>query len=298
VRTLAWVGEGVGGVAVSPDGARVAVGPRTAGHPKDPQALVLDAATGQELHRVPGFPHVGFHPTSGHLVTSRAFGGATQWDAGTGSEIWSTRFSAPRDPGMLAAPTGRCLATAPDGSRLAIWDLRAGGIQLWNATDGTPLGVIDTGRSLVSAIDFSPDGARLAVAAFDGVTVWDVQSRTSVAWGERAPGALAVAFSPNGQWLATAENDRTVRLRDAATGREVRRFVGTALRVSVLCFSPDGTRLVTGGPDRTVRVWDVETGRELLSLPGVTEAVTGLAWDGKSGRIYALDHAVRLWGAK
>ena len=114
-------------------------------------------------------------------------------------------------------------------------------------------------------------------------------------WAEGAPGAVAVGFSPNGQWIATADTDRTVRLREVATGREVRHFAGPSHRVKALCFSPDGTRLATGGADRTVRVWDVETGRELLLLPGVMEPVSGLAWDGKNDRIYALDHAVRVW---
>jgi WD40 repeat protein len=169
-------------------------------------------------------------------------------------------------------------------------------VQLWNPADGSARGVLDTGTAFAYAIEFSPDGGRLAVAAADAVTVWDLQSRSRVQWDEVPRGAVAVAFSPTGAWVATAETDRTVRLREAATGRVVRQFVGTGLRVNVLCFSPDGTRLVTGGADRAVRVWDVESGRELLSLPGVAEAVTGLAWDARNDRVYALDHAVRVWG--
>jgi WD40 repeat protein len=94
----------------------------------------------------------------------------------------------------------------------------------------------------------------------------------------------------------TVDRDRKVRLREAATGREVRTFIGNSGRVTVAIFSPDGTRVVTGGADRTVRVWDVESGRELLALAGPTRVVWGLAWDDKHDRLYALDHSVRVWG--
>ena len=297
VRTLAWVGEGVGGVAVSPDGSYVAVGPRTVDCATDAKVRILDAATGRERHRVPGWPDLGFHPTSGLLATSQPAGGLTLWNPNTGSEVWHKPFSAPRRLGVVIAPGNRRLALSSDGSHLAIWDRRAGGVELWDA-DGTDLGVIDTGNAFVNALDFSPDGARLVVATSETVLMWDVRSRERVSWAEGARGAHAVCFSPNGQFVVSADTDRAVRLRETATGREVRQFVGTTLRASALCFSPDGTRLVTGGADRTVRVWDVESGRELLSLPGVTEGVSGLAWDAKNDRIYALDHAVRVWGTQ
>jgi WD40 repeat protein len=126
--------------------------------------------------------------------------------------------------------------------------------------------------------------------------LWDLATRT------RLPcpiggGVLAVAYSPDGRWLATVETDRTVRLRNAETGQLVRPFIGTTTGVVTVAFSPDGRRLATGGLDKTVRIWDVESGNELLSLAGPTEVIQSLAWDRTGDRLYVLDDAVRVWSA-
>jgi WD40 repeat protein len=296
VRTLAWVGEGMGGLSVSLDGARVALGPRTGALATNAHALVLDAGTGREVHRVPCWYDVGYQPDSGRLAARRP-GGMAVYDPLTGSEVWNKPYPEPRAPGTALPLPGRRLALSANGALVAVWDRRAGGLQLWTA-DGAPVGPIDTGPDMVHAIEFTPDSARVAVATSKTVALWDVAQRARLEWGAGLPGATALAFSPKGPWLATVDRDRTVRLRVATTGQEIRAFSGNALQVNALAFSPDGTRLVTGGSDRTVRVWDVESGRELLALPGVTHPVTGVAWDGPRDRIFALDHAVRVWGTK
>ena len=80
---------------------------------------------------------------------------------------------------------------------------------------------------------------------------------------------FAVAFSPGGKLLASADGDGTVRLWNPATGRSV----GAPLRASTrggvraVAFSPDGKLLATGGADGTVRLWNTATRRPVgLSL--------------------------------
>ena len=64
------------------------------------------------------------------------------------------------------------------------------------------------------------------------------------------------AFSPDGRRLATASFDRSIKLWDTATGRDVFTVRGHTAGVVSLVFSPDGNRLVSGGIDHTARVWD------------------------------------------
>ena len=74
---------------------------------------------------------------------------------------------------------------------------------------------------------------------------------------------LGFTFSPDGTRLASAGEDRTARLWDAATGALLATCRGHASKVLGVAFSPDGARLVTTSADGTVRQWDAATGREV-----------------------------------
>jgi WD40 repeat protein len=63
---------------------------------------------------------------------------------------------------------------------------------------------------------------------------------------------FAVAFSPDGQSIVTGGEDKTARVWDAATGREVLKLSGHSENVEVVAFSRDGRLIVTGSWDKTV----------------------------------------------
>jgi WD40 repeat protein len=67
-----------------------------------------------------------------------------------------------------------------------------------------------------------------------------------------------VAFSQNGQWVASGGEDNTVKLWDAEAGGEpLHTFRGHGSVVSRVAFSPDGRRLASASFDKTVKVWDL-----------------------------------------
>ena len=77
-----------------------------------------------------------------------------------------------------------------------------------------------------------------------------------------------MAFSPDGQRLASASDDQTVKIWDSATGKELFSLKGHAGGVRSVAFSPDGQRLASASLDQTVKIWDSATGKELFALKG------------------------------
>jgi WD40 repeat protein len=92
---------------------------------------------------------------------------------------------------------------------------------------------------------------------------------------------LAVALSPDSNYVATGSRDKSAKLWELSTGREVRSFLGHTASVISLEFSRDGKYLITGNGDKTARIWEVATGKEILSVQPDDERVTGVAFDPK-----------------
>jgi WD40 repeat protein len=113
----------------------------------------------------------------------------------------------------------------------------------------------------------------------------------------------SAAFSPDGRTIVTASADKTARLWDAATGKEIARLKGHDGIVISAAFSPDGKTLVTASDDKTARIWDVATGREIAVLRGHKNAI-GLAEFSPDGRSVvttsfdlpnAVENEARVW---
>jgi WD40 repeat protein len=67
----------------------------------------------------------------------------------------------------------------------------------------------------------------------------------------------SVAFAPDCRTLASGSEDRTVKLWDSDTGRELATLPGHGSTVYSVAFSPDGQTLASGGREGVVRLWDV-----------------------------------------
>jgi RNA polymerase sigma factor (sigma-70 family) len=111
-------------------------------------------------------------------------------------------------------------------------------------------------------------------------------------------GVTAVAFSPDGKWVAgSTTGEEVVFLWDAATGQEVRRFKGQIKDIVTNCmtFSRDGTLIAAGGGERAY-IWDVATGKKLHEFE-VEPSVTSVAFspDDKIVAAATSDKGIYLW---
>jgi WD40 repeat protein len=109
-----------------------------------------------------------------------------------------------------------------------------------------------------------------------------------------------VAFSPNGQLVASASEDKTVRLWNAKTGEQMQKLEGHKGYVYSVAFSPNGQVVASASSDETVRLWNAKTGEQVQKLDGHERAIHCVAFspDGKVVVSASSDLTVRLWDAK
>jgi WD40 repeat protein len=200
------------------------------------------------------------------------------WDLETAKELWQARLAAPAYfPGLSA--DGSTLVTADNGGTVRAWEV-ATGKERSSFRPGPighgDFGAIDSGTPAV----VSPDGK--IVATFSGgifstsVALWDAAS------GERlsdlpghASGVTAAAFAPDGTRVYTVGKDRTLRVWDPATGRELLR--APAEPALSLAVSADGANLFAAAADGTVRILNAQTGKVERRLPAFGKVLVGAA---------------------
>src|SRR5205807_833327 len=78
--------------------------------------------------------------------------------------------------------------------------------------------------------------------------------------------------------LVSASDDKTIRLWETATLKELRQIQAEQLMVLSVAFAPDGRSFVSGGYDGTLRLWNSQTGEPLWTIPGHHGPVRSLAF--------------------
>ncbi|KAL9231247.1 hypothetical protein vseg_006498 [Gypsophila vaccaria] len=106
-----------------------------------------------------------------------------------------------------------------------------------------------------------------------------------------------VYFSPDGQWVASASFDKSVKLWNGVTGKFVAAFRGHVGPVYQLSWSADSRLLLSGSKDSTLKIWDIKTQKLKQDLPGHEDEVFAVDWspDGEKVASGGKDRKLKLW---
>lgn len=203
------------------------------------------------------------------------------------------------------SPDRRTLVTGGLGYSVRLWDI---------SRPARPVALGQLRASVKSAV-FSPDGRTLATT-FGGtvdtelVQLWNLSDLTRpVPMGPPLKGhtnqVLSMAFSPDGQILATGSRDHTARLWNVSAPDRTtplgQPLTGHIKEVTSVLLSPDGRTLATGSADSTVRLWNVSDPDRPVHLGqplvGHTRGIPAMAFrpDGRVLATGSYDNSVRLW---
>jgi len=186
------------------------------------------------------------------------------------------------------SPDGRLVAAGVFVGRTTGRDERGGvqmetsrvgmAIRIWRVADGAELRTFDAHQSFIHGLAFSPDGQLLASGAHDDSVKLWRVSDGSLRFSVDHPRVFDVAFSPDGQLLAAAGNEPFIPLWRVNDGALAGRLAGGQRGFMGLAFAPDGQTLAAGSFDQQVYLWRLSDGARLRTLTGHSAYLTAVAF--------------------
>lgn len=245
---------------------------------------------------------IAFSPDGKKVVTGSADCTVRTWDSVSGDQLLSLTDKQGCDDGTFQFLQA---SFSPDGkyvegrkvSMTAIGGGRNNTTIFWDASTGKQ----EDNFSPDLCGDFSPDGSRMLCGAY----ILEFPSGKNLVKvgleyyfnADFNPVVRVGLFSPDGKQALIGDDFGTVKLWDAASGKEIQAFLGHTSAIVDLAFSPDGTLIASVSMDRTAKIWDVASGALITTISPSAGPVNQIAFspDGKMLALGNEDGVVRFY---
>ena len=140
---------------------------------------------------------------------------------------------------------------------------------------------------MVSALAVSPDGALLATSKDQQMQLWNLQAgQLTQTLAEQNNPVTAIAFSPDGQTLASGGMEQALRLWDVRTGKALQIFPNVGAPITAIAFAPT-QQLVIGATGNRIQVWDSRSGELRQVFAGHQGTVKSLLLSDDGSTLYS-----------
>ncbi|KAJ4751346.1 hypothetical protein LUZ62_085751 [Rhynchospora pubera] len=175
-----------------------------------------------------------------------------------------------------------------------------GCINIWSMPNVKLVSTISAHNERATDVACSPTEMKLLVASASAdrtAKLWDNNGNLLTTFKGHLDRLGRIAFHPSGKYLGTASFDKTWRLWDVSTGKELLLQEGHSRSVYSICFHPDGSLAASCGLDSLARVWDLRTGRSILAFEGHVKPVLGISFSPNGYHLAtgSEDNFCRIW---
>ncbi|ETO05314.1 WD-40 repeat protein [Reticulomyxa filosa] len=211
---------------------------------------------------------------------------------------------------MMLSPDGKQILTSSNDKTVRIWDMES----------GKQIHILEGHKNYVNAAQFSLDGSKIISYSRDTIIkLWETSSgkllksfegheedncirfiewRNSI-MGCHSNSILQIQFSSNSPTFISCFADKTIRLWDILSGKQLQVFTEHLRAVLYAYFLPDCSKIISHSSDRTIRIWNVSSGKQIQLLEGHTAYLCGtqLSPDGSTLVSCSEDRTIRLWSS-
>ncbi len=184
------------------------------------------------------------------------------------------------------SPSGRTLASGSNDETVKLWDVDTGQV----------LQTLQGHESKVHSVVFHPTqkSIKLVSGSDDKTILWEVDANTNTSKKlQTLSGYETIALSPNGNILALASNDKTIKLRNISTGEMLETQPKPENSLKTFAFTPDGKIPASGG--KNIILWEVSTGEKLQTLPESDVRTIAFNHDGRILASNSINDTIKLW---